>query len=73
VNPARNAADLDHESIRFELDEQIVHGLRSGLERLEHGLCALGVVETGHALELPDVNGENPCHHWVSLSSGFIG
>ncbi len=37
----------------LELNEQIVHGLRCGLKRLEHRLRALRVVKTRHALELP--------------------
>ncbi len=57
----------------LELCREIVHCLRCGSKRLEHCLRGLGVVETGHALELPEVNGENPCHHWVSLLSGTFG
>jgi hypothetical protein len=51
----------------LELEEQVKHGFRSRLNRLERGVGAVGVVEAGHALELPEVDGENPCHHWVSL------
>ena len=41
------------------LHEQIVHRLWRGLEALKGVLCRRNVVQTRHAVELPQIDGQN--------------
>ena len=72
LHPARRGADFDHDTVRLQVHDQVVHRRRRGPQRLESVIFGRSV-RAGHALELPQVDGENQRHVGSPCAGSVLG